>query len=139
MASNRASILAGIGITLFFVFNQAIADHNRGHVDVTVGELSKRAVKGQKTFNENCATCHGVNGEGGTSIGPPLIHDIYNPGHHANESFNRAVTNGVQQHHWPYGNMPPQPHIRFVDMIDILTFIREAQQQNGITYRKHQM
>jgi mono/diheme cytochrome c family protein len=137
MALNRITILA-CSITLLFVLNQATAEHFRGHVDVTVGQLSDRAVSGQKTFNENCADCHGVNGAG-TNVGPPLIHDIYNPGHHSNESFNRAVTNGVQQHHWPYGDMPPQKHIRFVDMIDILTFVREVQQQNGITYRKHRM
>lgn len=141
MALNRITRLVGISIMLPLVLialNQARTEHFRGHVDVTVGQLSDRAVRGQKAFNENCAACHGVNGAG-TQVGPPLIHDIYNPGHHSNESFNRAVTSGVQQHHWPYGDMPPQKHVRFVDMIDILTFVREVQQQNGITYRKHRM
>lgn len=79
-----------------------------------------------------------MNGEG-TKVGPPLIHDIYNPGHHSNESFTRAVRKGVKQHHWPYGDMPAQDQIGFVDLIDILAFVREVQEQNGITYRRHQM
>jgi len=114
------------------------AGHFKGHVDVKVGELSPRAAEGQKVFNQNCGACHGIDGEG-THAGPPLIHDIYNAGHHGNDAFSRAVTKGVQQHHWPYGNMPPQPNIGFSDMARIVSFVREVQKQNGIVKKVHRM
>ena len=114
------------------------ADHNEGHVDVKVGKLSPQAENGQIAFNENCAQCHGINGQG-TTAGPPLIHDIYNPGHHNADSFYNAVTNGVKQHHWPYGDMPPQDDVGFMQMSTIMAFIRELQEQNGIVTREHKM
>ncbi len=114
------------------------AGHFNGHVDVKVGTLSSRAAAGQKVFNQKCGSCHGLNGEG-TLAGPPLIHDIYNPGHHDNGSFSRAVTKGVQQHHWTYGNMLAQPNVGFSDMTGIVSFIREVQKHNGIVKKAHRM
>ena len=92
-----------------FLANPAYANHKQSHVDVLVGELSSAASKGQIVFNTTCASCHGVNASGGVS-GPPLIHNIYNPGHHGNQSFINAVRNGVRRHHWNFGDMPPQKH-----------------------------
>ena len=112
--------------------------HFRSHVDVKVGELTPRAAAGQKVFNEKCGACHGINGEG-TLAGPPLIHDIYNPGHHDNGSFSRAIRMGVKQHHWPFGDMPAQPQVGFSDLAGILAFVRELQRQNGIVKRAHRM
>lgn len=114
------------------------AGHFRGHVDVKVGELSSRAAAGQKVFNQKCGACHGIDGEG-THAGPPLIYQTYNPGHHDNGAFYRAVTKGVQQHHWPYGNMPAQPDVAFSDMPPIISFIREVQKDNGIVKKVHRM
>ena len=115
-----------------------LADHTRGHVNVTVGALSPKAEYGQKVFDQQCASCHGLNGAG-TRKGPPLIHDIYNPGHHSNKSFYNAVSRGVRQHHWSYGNMPAQKQLGFSDMAALVQFIREVQKQNGIVTRAHRM
>lgn len=115
-----------------------LAEHFNGHVDVRIGALSESAQKGQLAFNRTCAACHGNNGEGSLK-GPPLIHALYNPGHHSNQSFNSAVRNGVQQHHWPYGDMPAQKGVGFSDMASIVKFVREVQQQNGIVLRDHEM
>ena len=121
-----------------FLLSPTYADHKKSHVDVEVGNLSSTASKGQLVFNTNCASCHGINAAGGID-GPPLIHNIYNPGHHANASFIRAVRNGVKQHHWQFGDMPPQKHVAFGDMVFLMKFIREVQQQNGIKAMDHQM
>ena len=131
--------LLGIFIMGFFLNSPAaMADHFNGHVDVKVGALSASAQKGQLVFNSTCAACHGNNGEGSLQ-GPPLIHALYNPGHHSNQSFYSAVRNGVQQHHWPYGNMPTQDGVGFSDMAAIVKFVREVQQQNGIVLQEHKM
>lgn len=101
-------------------------------------ELSAQAKWGRMAFDQNCAACHGENGAG-TEQGPPLIHDTYNPGHHDDESFYRAISSGVQQHHWSYGNMPPQSQIKPDLAGMIIKFIREVQQENGIIYKPHRM
>ncbi len=100
------------------------SDHKQSHLRVEVGNLTVAASKGQLVFNTNCASCHGINAAGGTA-GPPLIHNIYNPGHHSNEAFIRAVRNGVRQYHWQFGNMPAQKHVAFGDMVLLLKFIRQ--------------
>lgn len=114
----------------------AQADHAANHVDVVVDDLSDKAQTGQMVFNQNCAACHGLNGQG-SDAGPPLIHPVYNPGHHSNKSFYRAVTQGVRQHHWQFGNMPPQPHVGFSELTYILAFVREVQVRNGIESAAH--
>jgi mono/diheme cytochrome c family protein len=108
-------------------------------VNVIVPErLSGLAQSGKALFEANCAECHGQIG-GGTDHGPPLVHDIYNPGHHADISFLLAARNGVRAHHWPFGNMPPQPQVNEAQVEAIVRYVRELQAANGITYRPHQM
>ncbi|MDP6706299.1 MAG: cytochrome c [Alphaproteobacteria bacterium] len=107
-------------------------------VDVRVPKLSRLAEKGQLAFNQNCVACHGENAAG-SDQGPPLVHEIYNSGHHADFSFRRAVRQGVRQHHWRFGNMPAQPQVSKTELASIVRFVRELQQANGIAYRRHRM
>ena len=107
-------------------------------VKVVVPDLSPSAVKGEKLFAANCAGCHGVNAAG-SDKGPPLVHDIYNPGHHADQSFVMATRFGVRQHHWPYGNMPAQSQVNETDVRAIIQYVRELQTANGIKYKAHTM
>ena len=48
---------------------------------LNIPQFSAIALQGREIFNENCAKCHGENAIG-TNQGPPLLHNIYNPGHH---------------------------------------------------------
>lgn len=108
-------------------------------VDVAVPPaLSAEAQDGKILFGANCASCHGERG-GGTQSGPPLVHDIYNPGHHSDEAFVLAARLGVRAHHWPFGNMPRQPQVSEAEVRAIAQYVRELQQANGIGYRPHTM
>ena len=107
-------------------------------VDVKVPQLSQQASRGKASFDENCAQCHGENASGGEN-GPPLIHKVYNPGHHGDTAFQLAAKRGVQRHHWNFGNMPPQPQINERQMEGVIFYVRELQMANGIFYQKHQM
>ncbi|WP_328804956.1 c-type cytochrome [Stappia albiluteola] len=98
---------------------------------MNVPELSGLAAEGKAEFDKVCAECHGKNAAG-TDKGPPLVHDIYKPGHHADEAFLAAVRFGVRQHHWPYGNMPPQPEVADKQIVAIIRYVRELQAANGI-------
>ena len=87
--------------------------------------------RGEQLFDNNCAVCHGAQGTG-TVQGPPLVHEIYEPGHHPDEAFRRAVTDGVPQHHWDVGPMPAVPGLDQSQVDDIIAYIRELQRDAGI-------
>jgi mono/diheme cytochrome c family protein len=119
------------------IFLSGGRDHGAAaRTEVRLPALSQQGQRGASLFTESCAHCHGENAAGGSG-GPPLIHGIYNPGHHADEAFRRAVRLGVRQHHWRFGNMPAQPQISAVQIEDIIRFIREVQVANGIAYKRH--
>lgn len=107
-------------------------------VTITLPQLTVAAAQGKRLFDANCAACHGTNAAG-SGQGPPLIHDIYNPGHHDNSSFYRAVRIGTRQHHWRFGNMPAQPQVSEAEIASIVRYVRELQQANGIVTRAHRM
>lgn len=100
-------------------------------VAVVVPDLSANARTGEQVFNANCALCHGPNASG-TGLGPPLVHKIYEPGHHQDFSIQSAVRNGVPAHHWQFGNMLPVPTVADEDIPNIICYIRELQRANGI-------
>ena len=102
-----------------------------GSIAVVVPDLSANARAGEQVFNANCALCHGPNASG-TSLGPPLVHKIYEPGHHQDFTIQSAVRNGVPAHHWQFGNMPPVPAVSDEDVPNIICYIRELQRANGI-------
>ncbi len=105
---------------------------------LVVPKLSMRAEIGKTAYDGVCITCHGDVG-GGTDKGPPLVHPIYNPGHHADEAFLRAVRDGVRAHHWRYGDMPAQPDVGDQKVAAIVLYIRELQRANGIVKQEHRM
>ena len=102
-------------------------------VAVTVPDaLSSNAQIGLSAFTAKCAACHGENAGGKEGLAPPLVHEIYEPSHHGDESFQRAASVGVRQHHWPFGNMPPVDDITRGEVAMIIAYVRELQRANGI-------
>ena len=106
---------------------------NPAIVEVVIPEtLSANAQIGKAAFEEVCASCHGVNAVGQLEVAPPLVHVIYEPSHHGDEAFQRAVANGVRAHHWPFGSMPPVEGLTRGDVQMIVAYVREMQRANGI-------
>ena len=68
----------------------------------------------------------------GTNQGPTLIDRIYHPGHHGDFSIRNAVSQGVQQHHWGFGDMAPVAGLSSDDVEKIICYIRETQRTAGI-------
>lgn len=87
--------------------------------------------KGEALFLSHCARCHGA-GTVGTNNGPPLVHKIYEPNHHGDPSFHRAVQMGVQAHHWSFGNMPRIEGVGPGDVDAVVAYVRWLQRQAGI-------
>jgi len=101
-------------------------------------QLSSAAMAGRADYNAFCAECHGINGSG-TDKGPTFVHAVYNPGHHSDAAFARAVAQGVRQHHWRFGDMPAQPEVTDAQLEAIVRYVRAVQESNGITYQAHRM
>ena len=94
--------------------------------------LSQNAKTGKLAFEVKCVSCHGVNAAGQAGVAPPLVHIIYEPNHHGDESFQRAAALGVRAHHWSFGNMPAVEGLTRADVKMIVAYIRELQRANGI-------
>ncbi|UWQ57785.1 cytochrome c [Leisingera caerulea] len=95
-------------------------------------DLSEAATIGKRAFDAACAECHGDNAAGRNSMGPPLVHKIYEPSHHGDAAFLLAVRNGVRAHHWDFGSMPAQQGPTDGDVKGITQYVRELQRANGI-------
>ncbi len=124
--------VTGIGIFLYEqTWSPSFRTSRGGFVN---SEFSQLAKTGEEQFLANCLACHGKYARG-TKSGPPLVHDIYNPGHHPDDAFYLAAQKGVRQHHWPFGNMPAQRQVGRSEVRAIIQYVRELQVANGITYR----
>lgn len=138
---NTALGIAGLtGLALFAVLQTRTAGEAEPSqtaaggklVVVQVPPIEGNAAIGKRIFENACAACHGPNAGGTDGLAPPLIHKIYEPGHHADEAFQRAASLGVKSHHWPFGDMPPVQGLTRGDVKMIVTYIRELQRANGI-------
>ena len=94
--------------------------------------ISANAQIGKQAFEAKCASCHGENAVGQDGVAPPLVHKIYEPSHHGDEAFQRAVALGVRAHHWRFGNMPPVEGLTRGEVTMIVAYVRELQRANGI-------
>ncbi len=89
------------------------------------------AQQGKVLFTVNCSQCHGLAGRG-TGQGPPLVDKIYRAAHHADITFHWAVKNGVKQHHWAFGDMPPIENVSPEEVGHIIVYIRQQQRNADI-------
>ena len=92
---------------------------------------SADADRGSKLFTQHCAACHGADLKG-SDKGPPMLHKVYEPSHHADIAFQLAVANGVRAHHWQFGDMAPVPGLTPDDVAHITAFVRGEQRKVGI-------
>jgi cytochrome c len=141
----KTSILAAVLIIVGFAFIawqktdqgwQNKSDAGMGNTtlaDVLLpSTLSQSAQIGKRAFEAKCMACHGINAAGQVEVAPPLVHKIYEPSHHGDESFQRAASLGVRAHHWSFGDMPAVEGLTRGDVTMIVAYIRELQRTNGI-------
>ena len=127
-------IIAAIVYSLLpFGRNDANAEEGAPIVKIEIpGQLSEIAMLGKQAFDIKCASCHAENAVGQHGVAPPLVHKIYEPNHHGDESFQLAVAMGVRAHHWKFGNMPAIEGLTRADVKAIIAYVRELQRHNGI-------
>ena len=122
-------IILVLAAALYFIIGVAHATEKAP--PIAEPKLPGKLVLGKLAFGTHCAACHGKQGAG-TDYGPPFLHRIYHPGHHADESFFRAARSGVRAHHWKFGDMQPVPKATDTQLQNIVKYIRALQQANGL-------
>jgi mono/diheme cytochrome c family protein len=93
--------------------------------------LPDSLLAGRAVFATYCLECHGQAATG-TEKGPPLVHRVYHPGHHADPAFYLAPLQGVRAHHWGFGDMPPVEGITRDEVGTIVAYVRWLQRKAGI-------
>ena len=131
--------LITIAVTSFFVLLQSV---KVTATELKVGEavanvlvpdqISDLGLLGKNIFELKCQSCHGVNAAGRHEMGPPLVHKIYEPSHHSDQPFYRAVALGVKSHHWRFGHMAAVEGLTQGNFKAIISYVRELQRENGI-------
>lgn len=130
--TSLAGLLAACLIGYLAYTQQAGGDIGEPTVTVIVPVLGPAEQAGETAFNRFCIECHGKNAGGREGFGPPLVHEVYEPGHHADISFLYAPKVGVKAHHWDFGNMPTVPGISDDETALVLKYVRTLQAANGI-------
>lgn len=90
--------------------------------------LAEPAKDGKEIYDRKCLSCHGNNMEG-THSGPSLI--PYDRAHHPDGDFFRAIRNGVPEHHWNFGNMPPVEGLDDKEIENVIAYVRALQAYNS--------
>lgn len=93
--------------------------------------LMPNPAAGKVLYEQSCASCHGADLKG-SDKGPPFLHRVYEPSHHANLAFQLAVKNGVRAHHWQFGDMKPVSGLTPDDVAHITAYVRAEQRRAGI-------
>jgi ribosomal protein S18 acetylase RimI-like enzyme/cytochrome c2 len=100
-------------------------------VSCGVGETEpKQSSRGAELYEANCASCHGSDLRG-TEEGPSHLSVVYEEGHHPDDAFRSAITNGAPAHHWPFGDMAPVPGLDPEEIEAIIAYVRQRQADEG--------
>ncbi|MBI4714617.1 MAG: cytochrome c [Nitrospirae bacterium] len=126
----RRILVMGLGLMVLYAgAGEALGEE--GEKAASAAPAPKAFQKGESLYNGKCASCHGTRGVG-TDQGPPFVSRIYEPNHHGDEAFQRAVQIGVRPHHWNFGPMPPVPGLNREETTAIIGYIRWFQRPAGI-------
>lgn len=85
---------------------------------------------GAALYRQTCASCHGEDLRG-TNRGPSHLSEVYEPGHHPDESFRAAIARGAPAHHWDFGDMPPVEGLDDDEIEAVIAYVREQQEAEG--------
>jgi mono/diheme cytochrome c family protein len=105
------------------------SEGGNGDTGIPTGDPDLLA-RGEPLYQASCAGCHGSDLRG-TDLGPSHLSIVYEPNHHGDAAFVLAARNGVQAHHWPFGDMAPVPGLIDGDLEAIVAYVREIQRTHG--------
>lgn len=121
---STAAVLGVLVVSLLFVACGSTGAAAPGQTS------SGAAVSGADVYAASCASCHGADLRG-TDKGPSHLSIVYEPNHHGDASFRAAITNGVSQHHWNFGDMEPVEGLSENEIEAVIAFVRTEQERLG--------
>lgn len=124
----RFVMLLAVAFTLLSACDRPSPETLRKRMHLPAADFRPNAELGSQLFEGNCIECHGM-GARGSDKGPSLMDNVYHATQHADLSFHFAIRDGVRQHHWQFGDMPPQPHMTPEQVGHIIAYIRAEQHQ----------
>lgn len=141
MATSRASTDHGVrrsigraAVALLLALTLPACGDEGGEVDAAPGgatDSSADGGAGAGLYAESCALCHGADLRG-SAMGPSHLSQVYESGHHSDDSFRSAIANGSPQHHWDFGAMPPVPGLDDDEVDSIIAYVRAQQREHGL-------
>ncbi|NOY16945.1 MAG: cytochrome c [Gammaproteobacteria bacterium] len=125
------ALLTILSLSVLLASCEQDSQDRRGLPRIPGPDFKADAQSGKVLFSANCAKCHGVNLRG-TNNGPPFLNKAYRPGHHGDMAFHLAVSTGVRQHHWKFGDMPVIAGLSGENVANIIAYVRREQKKAGI-------
>lgn len=100
------------------------------------GEAATQIINGFKLFQENCAACHGANGEGTAQLAPPLVGSPRLKGEPAAaiKILLHGLTGPVDGKEYP-GPMASQASYTDEEIADIVSYVRQHLNGTGTVWR----
>jgi mono/diheme cytochrome c family protein len=95
-----------------------------------VPQFNDLQARGEQAFIKSCQACHGQNALG-SDKGPTFLSKLYSPNIHGDGAFIFAASQGSQQHHWNFGNMPSVEGVTTSDVEAIIAYVRALQEANS--------
>ncbi len=129
MTALRTKVLR-LAVVLVFAAVTVVACADNTAEQAEPAGASSTGDLGAEVYANSCASCHGVDLRG-TDRGPSQLSIVYEPNHHTDDSYRSAITNGVRQHHWSFGDMPPVEGLNKEEIEAVIQFIRSEQQRQG--------
>jgi mono/diheme cytochrome c family protein len=122
-------VFIGVAVVLVVVVVWSRSEGGNGDTGISTGDPDLVA-RGEPLYQASCAECHGSDLRG-TDLGPSHLSIVYEPNHHGDAAFVLAARNGVQAHHWPFGDMAPVSGLSDDDLEAIVAYVRENQRNHG--------
>lgn len=130
-SAGRVALTGLLSAAVVCVAVKAAPGHEGHDLGITVRVplvLLSEGQRGKEVYDGKCLSCHGKYTEG-THAGPSLV--PYDRAHHPDGDFARAMRDGVRQHHWNFGDMPPIEGLTEQEVADIISYVRELQAFNA--------
>ena len=127
-AKVRASLR--VAVTIMALVLGLAACGSEATNETTPAADGSRERDGATVYADACASCHGAD-LGGTDKGPSMLSIVYEPNHHSDESFRRAIAVGSPEHHWTFGDMKPVEGLTAAEVTGVIEFVRSEQQRLG--------
>jgi len=126
----RRGAIVAVAVTTALTVSACGGNGADEQADGSTGAPPAELATGAAVYAASCASCHGTDLRG-TERGPSHLSKVYEPSHHGDDAFRRAIAQGSPQHHWGFGDMPPVSDLSPDEVSAVIAYIRDVQSREG--------